>query len=133
MLMKQGRKITTTAIAVLATTLANSDVSAQNYPNRVVEVILPYPPGPSVHTIGLALTEGLSAHLGQRFILVNRPGANGAIGTAAAARAAPDGHTLMFTAAVSMVVNPLIQAQTGYTLGSFEHICQTFKNEMVLV
>jgi tripartite-type tricarboxylate transporter receptor subunit TctC len=83
--------------------------------------------------MGLALTERLSAQLGQRFLLVNKPGANGAIGTAAAARAAPDGYTLLFTAAVSMVVNPLIQAQTGYTLKSFEHICQTFSNEMVLV
>jgi tripartite-type tricarboxylate transporter receptor subunit TctC len=131
---KPGFGIATAASIVLAATaLGNGAVCAQTYPNRVVEVVLPYPPGPSVHTMGLALTDGLSAQLGQRFILVNRPGANGAIGTAAVARAKPDGYSLMFTAAVSMVVNPLIQAQTGYTLESFEHICQTFKNEMVLV
>ena len=101
--------------------------------DRVTEIVNPYPPGGATDIMGRTLMEGMAAHLGQRFIFVNRPGANGAIGTAAIARAAPDGHALLFTAAVSMVVNPLTQANPGYTLKSFDHLCQTFKNEMVIV
>jgi tripartite-type tricarboxylate transporter receptor subunit TctC len=83
--------------------------------------------------MGRGLAESLSAQLGQRVVVLNKPGASGGIGTAAVARAAPDGYTLVFTAAVSMVVLPLTQAQAGYTVNSFDHICQTFKNEMVVV
>ena len=60
--MKQGRKIVTTALAALATTLASSAVTAQNYPSRVVEVILPYPPGPSVQRCGDVTVITFGAH-----------------------------------------------------------------------
>lgn len=106
---------------------------AQGYPERTVELVNPYPPGGATDIMGRVLMERLAAQLGQRFVFINKPGANGGIGTAAVARAAPDGYSLLFTAAVSMVVNPLTQAQADYTLKSFEHICQTFKNEMVIV
>lgn len=110
-----------------------SPAGAQSFPERVIEMINPYPPGGATDIMGRALMDGMATHLNSRFIFVNRPGANGAIGTVAAARAAPDGHTVLFTAAVSMVVNPLTQGQTGYTLKSFDHICQAFKNEMAIV
>jgi tripartite-type tricarboxylate transporter receptor subunit TctC len=106
---------------------------AQTYPERVVEMINPYPPGGATDIMGRALMDGMAAHLNGRFIFINRPGANGAIGTAAVARAPADGHTVLFTAAVSIIVNPLTQVQAGYTLQSFEHICQAFKNEMAIV
>ena len=118
---------------ILAAALGSSGAMAQGYPERTVEIINPYPPGGATDTMGRALMEGLAAHFGQRFVFINRPGANGAIGTAQVARAAPDGYTLLFTAAVSIIVNPLTQAQSGYTLTSFDNICQTFKNEMVIV
>jgi tripartite-type tricarboxylate transporter receptor subunit TctC len=123
----------TLAIALMAASLGAGAASAQGYPERVIEMINPYPPGGATDIMGRALAEGLSRELGQRLVFVNKPGANGAIGTAAAARAAPDGYTLLFTAAVSMVVNPVTQPQTGYTLKSFDHLCQTFRNEMVIV
>jgi tripartite-type tricarboxylate transporter receptor subunit TctC len=134
------RRSTGIAAAVLAAAVLPAAVGAgtvgalaQGYPERVVEMVNPYPPGGATDIMGRALAESLSAPLGQRVIVLNKPGANGAIGTAAVARAAPDGYTLLFTAAVSMVVNPLTQTQAGYTLGSFDHICQAFKNEMVIV
>jgi tripartite-type tricarboxylate transporter receptor subunit TctC len=123
------------AVAALAAALCfgSGAVYGQGYPDRTVEIVNPYPPGGATDTMGRALMEGLAAQLGQRFVFVNKPGANGAIGTVQVARAAPDGYSLLFTAAVSMVVNPLTQPQAGYTLKSFDHICQTLKNEMVLV
>lgn len=129
-----GRGSARRAAALGAALWIGSDPAvAQNYPERVVEMINPYPAGGATDTMGRALAEGMSVQLGQRVVFLNRPGANGAIGTAAAARAQPDGYTVLFTAAVSMVVNPLTQASPGYTLKSFDHICQTFKNEMVIV
>jgi tripartite-type tricarboxylate transporter receptor subunit TctC len=122
------------AAAFAAAAFIHADAaSAQDYPTRVVEIIHPYPPGGATDIMGRVLMDGLAGHFGQRFVFVNRPGANGAIGTVAVARAPADGYTLLFTAAVSMVVNPLTQKQAGYTLKSFDHICQTFKNEMVIV
>jgi tripartite-type tricarboxylate transporter receptor subunit TctC len=123
--------VTVMAAGTLVT--AAGEAIAQNYPERVIEMINPYPAGGATDTMGRALAEAMAAHLGQRIVFINRPGANGAIGTVAAARAAPDGYTLLYTAAVSMVVNPLTQQNPGYTLKSFDHICQAFKNEMAII
>jgi tripartite-type tricarboxylate transporter receptor subunit TctC len=106
---------------------------AQNYPERVIEMVNPYSPGGATDILARGLAEGLSEQLGKRVIVVNKAGATGSIGTAAVARAAPDGYTLLFTAGVAMVVNPLTQPQAGFTLSSFDHICQTLKNEMVMI
>ena len=128
--MGSRRMGTMGALAAAVLCAMPAGVAAQD---RVTEIVNPYPPGGATDLMGRALMDGMATHLGQRFIFINRPGANGAIGTAAIARAAPDGHALLFTAAVSMVVNPLTQANPGYTLKSFDHLCQTFKNEMVIV
>jgi tripartite-type tricarboxylate transporter receptor subunit TctC len=130
--MRPGQRM---VMALLAGALATgtNDVRAQGYPERVIEMINPYSPGGATDIMGRGLAESLSVQLGQRVIVLNKAGATGSIGTAAVARANPDGYTLLFTAAVSMVVNPLTQPQAGYTLNSFDHICQTFKNEMVIV
>jgi tripartite-type tricarboxylate transporter receptor subunit TctC len=109
-----------------------SPAAAQGYPDHVVEMVNPYTPGGATDIMGRALMDGLSHELNQRFVFVNRPGANGAIGTAAVARAPADGYSLLFTAAVSIVVNPLTQKGADYGVESFDHICQTLSNEMVL-
>jgi len=71
--------------------------------------------------------------LGQRFIVVNKAAASGVVGSAAVAHAKPDGYTLLHGAAFSLTVQPLTDKQTGYTHKSFEPICQTFKNDQVIV
>jgi tripartite-type tricarboxylate transporter receptor subunit TctC len=125
------RMVTVAVAAALAA--ASAAAFAQEYPARTVEVISPYQTGGTTDILGRPFIEEMARHFGKPFILVARPGANGAIGVAATARAQPDGHTLTFTTAVSLVVNPLVQKEPGYTLDSFDHICQTFSNEMVLV
>lgn len=122
-----------TLVAALAAGLAATSATAQEYPTRTVEVISPYQAGGTTDILGRPFIEDMARHFGRPFVLVMRPGANGAIGVAATARAAPDGYTLTFTTAVSLVVNPLVQKDPGYTLDSFDHICQTFSNEMVMV
>jgi tripartite-type tricarboxylate transporter receptor subunit TctC len=123
------------AAMLAASILAASAMAARgkDWPQRPVEVTVPFSPGAVTDVLGRAFAEGLSGELGQRFIVVNKSGATGAIGAAAVARAAPDGYALVFTPAVSIIVLPLTNRQVGYNLGSFEPICQTFKNEMVMV
>jgi tripartite-type tricarboxylate transporter receptor subunit TctC len=125
------RRLFAGVIAAWATTVAPA--GAQNYPERPIEVTVPFSPGAVTDVLGRALAEGLGTALGQRAIVVNKAGATGAIGTAAVARAAPDGYSLLFAPAVSITVLPPSNKQVGYDLKAFDPICQTFKNEMVIV
>lgn len=107
--------------------------AAQGYPDHTIDLIVPSTPGSSADILGRVLTEEMAAKLGQRFVIYNKPGAGGVLGTAEAARAKPDGYTLMHVAAYSVTVQPLTERQAGYTAQSFEPICQTFKNDQVIV
>ncbi len=107
--------------------------AAQDYPSRVVQIIVPTTAGSSADILGRVLADGFSSRLGKPFIIVDRPGANGVLGTADVARANPDGYTLMHGATYSITVQPLIDKQAGYTIKSFTPVCQTFKNDQVVV
>ncbi len=106
---------------------------AQGYPERVVQIIAPATAGSSADILGRVLADGFSARLGKPFIIVNKPGANGVLGTADVARANPDGYTLLHTATYSITVQPLTKKEIGYTAKSFTPIFQTFKNDQVVV
>lgn len=71
---------------------------AQAYPSRVVHVVVPFGPGTGADLSARILTEHLSRSMGQTFVVENRVGAGGAIGTASVAAAAPDGYTLLMNA-----------------------------------
>jgi tripartite-type tricarboxylate transporter receptor subunit TctC len=82
---------------------------AEDYPSRLITLIVPYPAGGGVDTLGRLIAQQLSAALGQQVIIENRPGAGAVIGTRAAAKAPPDGYTLvMLTTGISLPAN------TGY-------------------
>jgi tripartite-type tricarboxylate transporter receptor subunit TctC len=69
--------------------------AAQQYPARAIKFIVPFPPGGGVDIVARALGEKLSPRLGQPVVIDNKPGAGMTIGTDAAAKSAPDGHTLL--------------------------------------
>src|SRR4051812_33980159 len=69
--------------------------SADKYPERQIRIIVPYPPGGSVDVLGRLLAQRMQENWGQSVIVENRPGAGTMIGTAAAAKAEPDGYTLI--------------------------------------
>jgi tripartite-type tricarboxylate transporter receptor subunit TctC len=75
---------------------------------------------------------GLSSRLGQQFIVENRPGAGGALGTATVARADADGYTLLFAPALVLSVHPQARKDTGYKPDALIPVCQTFTNAMAL-
>jgi tripartite-type tricarboxylate transporter receptor subunit TctC len=81
--------------------------SAQDYPTRLVRIIVPTSTGGSVDTYSRLIARDLQATFGQSFIIENRPGATGLIGTELVRRAAPDGYTLMFSSNTTYVLGPL--------------------------
>jgi tripartite-type tricarboxylate transporter receptor subunit TctC len=85
----------------------------QAWPTRPVTFIVPYPPGGGTDIIARIVQEPLSKQLGQPIVIENRGGAGGSVGTAAAARATPDGYTLLFTLS-SHSINPAIYASLPF-------------------
>jgi tripartite-type tricarboxylate transporter receptor subunit TctC len=120
-------------VAIAASLALSATAAAQGYPERIIELIVPATPSSSADILGRVLADGISQQLGQRVIVLNKPGAGGMLGTAEAARAKPDGYTLLHTAVYAMTVQPLTERQVSYTHKSFEPICQTFKNDQVIV
>lgn len=89
---------------------------AQAYPQRPITLIVPYAPGGATDIIGRVVAEELSNGLGQRVVVENRAGAGGNVGAQAAARAAPDGYTLMLGALTSHSINMSFQVKPGFDL-----------------
>ena len=85
-------------VLVTLLALAAGLAHAQSWPARPVRLIVPFPPGGSTDVAARALADKFTRAFGQQFIVDNRAGAGGAIGTAEVARAAPDGHTILFAA-----------------------------------
>lgn len=89
---------------------------AQAYPQKPITLIVPYAPGGATDIIGRVVAEELSNGLGQRVVVENRAGAGGSVGAQAAARATPDGYTLMLGALTSHSINMSFQAKPGFDL-----------------
>jgi len=118
--------------ALLTITTAGAHAQT-DYPSRVVRIINPYVAGSTTDVLARALVVGLSSRLGQQFVIENRPGAGGALGTAGVARAEADGYTLLFAPALVLSVYPQARgADTGYKPDALAPVCQTFTNAMAL-
>ena len=79
------------------------------YPNKPIKIVVPWPPGGAVDTIGRLVADNITGQLGQPVIVDNRAGAAGAIGTEAVAKAEPDGYTLLMGSTTVISVNPALQ------------------------
>jgi tripartite-type tricarboxylate transporter receptor subunit TctC len=85
-------------LTALALGAMGSSALAQAYPNKPVKVIIPFPPGGTLDTVGRLLAQKLGEQTGQAFVVENRPGGNATIGATAVAKAPADGYTLLFNA-----------------------------------
>ena len=99
-------------LAVLLGLAACTGAWAQAWPNKPVHVISPFPPAGPSDTAARLVADKLAAVFGQPFIIENRPGASGAIGTLAVVKAAPDGYTLMMSATSSHISPYLLKNQS---------------------
>ena len=88
--------------------------AATAYPTRTVTVIVPQAPGGTNDALGRILAQKLTERLGQTFVVENRVGAGGNIGTALAAKAPRDGYTLLVTISSSQAINPALYKNTGF-------------------
>ncbi|HEY6967431.1 MAG TPA: tripartite tricarboxylate transporter substrate binding protein [Burkholderiales bacterium] len=97
------------AVLSLAALALAGAVHAQSYPNKPVKVIIPWPPGQATDLAARIVGEKLAQQLGQPFVMENKPGAGGAIGTDAVAKAAPDGYTLLAASSGPVSIMPNLQ------------------------
>jgi tripartite-type tricarboxylate transporter receptor subunit TctC len=119
-LLRVGGAVTATAFVKGGTALAQ----AQAWPDRPVKLILPYAPGGATDLMGRPWAEKLSQAFGQQFVIENRGGAGGMIGTEAAAKATPDGYTLFFAPGATLTVLPLMRKTPYDPIKSFTPIAR---------
>ena len=89
-------------------------IAQDKFPNKPVTVVVPQAAGGANDAIARVIAQKLSEQMGQPFVIDNRTGAGGNVGTTAVARAKNDGYTLMITADSSMVINPSLYKSTGF-------------------
>jgi tripartite-type tricarboxylate transporter receptor subunit TctC len=107
-LVRHDARLLGAALAFLLTALCllPARAAADDYPARAITLIVPYPAGGGVDNVARVVAQKLGVGLGQQIIIENRPGAGAVIGTRAAAKAAPDGYTLvMFTTGITLPAN----------------------------
>ena len=108
------RRSTIPAVAVVALAAMCSAVAAKNYPTRPVTLIVPFPAGGGVDAVARIVAEKLASGLRQQVIIDNRGGVAGVIGMRVAAKAAPDGYTIVMAHTGITSINPTLYANPGY-------------------
>ncbi|HEX2198270.1 MAG TPA: tripartite tricarboxylate transporter substrate binding protein [Burkholderiales bacterium] len=113
----------TRLLALLALVFVSLSSWAQAWPAKPVRIIAPFAPGGSADTLGRIVAQKLGEALKESFVVENRPGAGGAIGSELVARAAPDGYTLVVSGVASHVIAPSLPRGTPYDpVRDFTHI-----------
>ena len=110
------RRVLEVAAAVVlgATTLGIAAAVAENYPSRLVKIVVPFPAGGPLDSTARMLAEKLAVSMKQPFVVENRPGASGNIGTDVVAKAEPDGYTLLIVLDTPLTVNPTLYPQLAF-------------------
>ena len=101
-----------------------ASAQAQSWPDKPVKLILPYGPGGASDLIGRPWAEKLSQAFGQQFVIENRGGAGGMIGTEAASKAAPDGYTFLLTPSATLTVLPTMRKTPYDPVKSFDPVAR---------
>jgi tripartite-type tricarboxylate transporter receptor subunit TctC len=112
---------------------ASATVSFAEYPDRAIQIIVPYTPGGTVDILARALGARLTAAWGQPVVVLNRPGAGGSVGAEAAAKSAPDGYTLFLSTNSPLTTNLALYPSLGYDpVRDFEPVILAGENSLVL-
>jgi tripartite-type tricarboxylate transporter receptor subunit TctC len=119
-------------LAIAAVVGQVATASAQPYPSRPVQMIVPFDPGGSVDVIARVMQPTLSAKLGQTVVVINKPGASGTIGSVALVGAKPDGYIIAILAMGSTAMVPHFR-KLSYNLESFDFICQVYSAPVLIM
>jgi len=109
--MNARRIVLASLLAPCAWLIAAAPAASQQYPTRLIKMIVPFPPGGPIDTMGRLVAHELSSRFGQEVVIENRPGAGSTLGAKAAASAEPDGYTLLFGSSGSLAVAPALYAK----------------------
>jgi tripartite-type tricarboxylate transporter receptor subunit TctC len=121
------------AIGAAASTAGPRIAWTQAYPARPVRVVVPFAPGGPTDIFARLVVQKLSEQLGKQFYIENVGGASGSIGTAQVAKAAPDGHTILFNVS-SFAINPVFFGKVPYDpFRDFEPVTLAATNDVVIV
>jgi tripartite-type tricarboxylate transporter receptor subunit TctC len=107
------------SLALLLGALTGCAAHAQGFPLKPVKIVVPFAPGGNLDVTARIVAESMAKQLGQPFIIENRAGAGGVIGSEAVATAAPDGYTLVSGTTATTIVSPLLVGRAPYQLQSF--------------
>jgi tripartite-type tricarboxylate transporter receptor subunit TctC len=128
------RKITGVFVCAALALAGAQAAQAQDYPTRPVRVVIAFPPGGPTDFVGRLVTDKMSAALGQRVYIENKPGAAGTVGADNVAKADPDGYSLFLTTSGAVAVAPHIMASVPYDpLRDFAPVALVTKVTEVLV
>src|ERR1700722_15574111 len=120
-------------IALGALLVAGSSQSRAEYPDRVIQIVVPYTPGGTVDLLARALAPRFTAAWGQPVVIINRPGAGGSVGAEFVAKSAPDGYTLFISTNSPLTTNLALYPSLGYEpLRDFEPVILAGENSLVL-
>ena len=119
-------------LASMALFISPHSLHAQSYPVKPITIILPYAPGGATSTMAYLIRQKLTENWGQQMVMLHRPGANATIGAAAAAKAPPDGYTIVFVTA-SHVIAPLLMSVPYDPIKDFAPVTPTSNVEVILV
>ncbi len=121
------------ATATLASAAAKAAGAAGSYPSRPVRLVVAYPAGMGTDVFARRFADFMQKTLGQPFVVENRPGAGGNIGTASVARAEPDGYTLLWGTNATSAMNEYLYSHLGYDpVKDFEPVARVVSFGMVL-
>ena len=127
------RRLTSLSVLAIALAIAPA-LYAQQYPSKPIRIIIPFPPGSSLDTMSRLIGPKLTERLGQNIVVDNRSGAAGQLGLELAARAAPDGHTLVGGQGGNLVVEPHTYRKLPYDpLKDFAPVALSTTNFLALV
>jgi tripartite-type tricarboxylate transporter receptor subunit TctC len=122
------------AFLVLVATLPMAGAVAAPYPERTIQIVVPFPPGGPSDVVARPLAERLSVALGQPIVVVNKPGASGTIGAALVSKAEPDGYTLLMGTSNELTMSPGLYSKLPYNPGKdFAPITTVIRFPNVLV
>ena len=128
------RSILRLSLATLALIMGAASTLAQQYPNKPIRLIVPYPAGGATDVVARLASERMSEDLGQQIFVENRPGAGTMIGASAVARSPADGYTLLLGDTGTYALNPtLYGAQLTYDPAKdFSAVCRTGRVPLIL-
>src|SRR3954471_2227389 len=109
-----GRRGWLTGLAVVLALIAAPPLQAQDYPNRPIKIIVPFPAGGTADVMPRIIGDWLSRKWGQAVVIENRTGAGGSIGAETVAKSEPDGYTLLSAPPPPLVINHNLYPRLGY-------------------